>query len=253
MNTEKMQVAITTDASGDRVITTPSLFGYVESVELVLGTSTSLDLTLEMKNESGDLEIYADTGLSSSVRARPTQNFKFAGERVEVTVANGGNAKTATVYVHLSDTPLTEVTLAGDLEIGAVEIKDATGTARAKVAAGNTLDATDSALAVADVNAVPLATANNPGTKTNVTNASETLFAINAARRSATIQNMSTTAMLSVQLGATAVSGQGINLAPAADATHPGGSVTIDDYTGVIDGIMSVADATAGNVALGEV
>jgi hypothetical protein len=98
----------------------------------------------------------------------------------------------------------------------------------------------------------PLATANNPGAAVSVTNASATLLTANASRRSAIIVNRSLTAMLTVKLGSTAVSGSGITLAPAADATHPGGSCVIDDYTGIITGIMSAADATVGNVSVSE-
>jgi hypothetical protein len=101
---------------------------------------------------------------------------------------------------------------------------------------------------------LPLATANNPGAAVSITNTPSTVvLAANAARRSAIITNRSLTAMLTLSLGGTAVSGAGIPLAPAADATHPGGSVVIDKYTGAINGIMSVADATVGNVAVSEV
>ena len=98
-----------------------------------------------------------------------------------------------------------------------------------------------------------MATVVNGGDAKSVSSASEAIAAANDNRRSLTITNLSTTAMLTVALGQTAVSTKGYNLAPAADATHPGGSVTITDYTGAVNGIMSAADATTGNVAIVEV
>jgi len=100
----------------------------------------------------------------------------------------------------------------------------------------------------------PLATANNGGDAVDVTNTpSVTLLAANSLRRSAIVQNLSTTRMLTVRLGSPAVTLHGINLAPAIDATHPGGSVMITGYTGIITGIMSGADAIADNVSVAEV
>jgi hypothetical protein len=81
----------------------------------------------------------------------------------------------------------------------------------------------------------------------------QTLCAANAARKTAIITNLSLTAILWIALGATAAAGKGIPLAPAADATHPGGTLTVSgaDYTGAISGITS--DTTAHNVALAEI
>lgn len=86
-----------------------------------------------------------------------------------------------------------------------------------------------------------------------MTNASTLLAAANTARRSLTIRNRSLTAMLTVSLGKAAVSGAGHPLATASDATHPGEGIVIDDFTGAVYGIMSAADATAGNVSVVEV
>ena len=102
-------------------------------------------------------------------------------------------------------------------------------------------------------NASALSAASVPGTALNVTNSSKEVLAANAIRRAAIITNLSTTAMLSLSLGGTAVSGKGICLPPAADATHPGGNAAITQYTGAINGIMSAGDATAGNVAVSEI
>jgi hypothetical protein len=99
----------------------------------------------------------------------------------------------------------------------------------------------------------PKAAAINPGSATSISNTSAEIAAANTARKSLTVTNLSLTAMLTVKLAATAVSGAGYCLATASDATHPGGSVTITDYCGVVHGIMSAADATAGNVAVVEV
>ena len=95
--------------------------------------------------------------------------------------------------------------------------------------------------------------ANNKGSAVSVTNSSTTILPLFIGRKSAIITNLSTTAMLTLNLGGTAVSGAGICLAPAADATHPGGSCIIEEYSGAINGIMSAADATAGNVSVVEV
>jgi len=100
-----------------------------------------------------------------------------------------------------------------------------------------------------------LAVANNPGAKVSVTNVSTLLLAANPNRRSACITNRSLTAMLTISLGGPAVSGAGDPLAPAADATHPGGSRGIlpGEYSGAVYGIMSAADVTEGNVSVTEV
>jgi hypothetical protein len=96
-------------------------------------------------------------------------------------------------------------------------------------------------------------TASNGGSAINVTNASKVIASANPVRRSLTITNLSTSAMLTVAQATPAVSGAGYCLSPATDATHPGDSVTIDNYTGAVYGIMSAADAAAGNVAIVEV
>jgi hypothetical protein len=97
------------------------------------------------------------------------------------------------------------------------------------------------------------AAAINPGSAVSVSNASATIAAANAARRSITITNRSLTARLDVFKGSPAVAGGGIPLAPAADAEHPGDSVSFSDYTGIVTGIMSALDGTVGNVSVTEV
>ena len=97
-----------------------------------------------------------------------------------------------------------------------------------------------------------MATVINGGSVKSISSASAVLAAANDNRRSLFVQNLSTTAMLTVVKGQTAVSKAGYNLCPAASATSPGGNVTIDDYTGAVNGIMSGADATSGNVAVVE-
>lgn len=99
----------------------------------------------------------------------------------------------------------------------------------------------------------PVAAAHNGGSAVSVSNASTLIAAANAGRRRLSITNRSLTAMLTLNYGGTAVSGAGDCLAPAADAVHPGGSIVITDYSGVVNGIMSAADATAGNVAVVEI
>lgn len=115
--------------------------------------------------------------------------------------------------------------------------------------------ATQTTLAAVLAQGVGLSAALNGGSAVSVTSASATLAAINAARKSLTITNLSLTRALTVQCDGTAVAGAGVVLAVAADANHPGGSVTIlgSEYTGIVTGIMNGADATAGNVAVLEV
>jgi hypothetical protein len=97
--------------------------------------------------------------------------------------------------------------------------------------------------------------AKNGGSAINVTSASKEVVAVNASRIVVTVTNLSLTQMLTLNLGGTAVSGAGIVLSPASDATHPGGRYTVYgvEYAGQINGIMSGADATANNVAIVEV
>ena len=92
-----------------------------------------------------------------------------------------------------------------------------------------------------------------PGNVVSISNVSAVVAAANARRRRVSITNRSLVAMLTLNYGGTAISGAGDCLAPAADTTHPGGSIVIDDYTGAINGIMSAADATVGNVAVVEI
>jgi hypothetical protein len=113
------------------------------------------------------------------------------------------------------------------------------------------IDDATGALLVGMTGLSPKAAAVNGGSAVSVSNASTTLSAANAARSQVVVTNTSTTAMLTVKLGSGAVSGQGILLAPAVDATHPGGSAVITGYTGIVTGIMSAAGAT--NVAVVEV
>lgn len=109
----------------------------------------------------------------------------------------------------------------------------------------------------ADIKAqgVGLATALNGGSAISVSSVSATLAAVNTARKSVTITNLSLTRALTVQCDGTAVAGAGVVLALAADANHPGGTVTIlgSEYTGIVTGIMNGADATANNVAVLEI
>jgi hypothetical protein len=166
-------------------------------------------------------------------------------------------AKSSQVFSPANNTP-------GSLELNirgaaGIEIQTCVGTATNADVFMQECDGEEAALG--DVLA-GLATAANPGSAVSVSNAAATIAAANAARRSLTITNKSLTAMLTVTLaaltaggGQSAVSGaSAFLLAPAADATHPGGSVTIDgrDYTGAVNGIMSAADATAGNVGVTE-
>ncbi len=88
------------------------------------------------------------------------------------------------------------------------------------------------------------------GTTTNSTNVSTsttvaTLLALNTSRIKATIYNDSTTGILFVKEGATATATSfDYALTPATD-TSPGGIVVIDDYSGVITGILSAGSGTA--------
>lgn len=99
----------------------------------------------------------------------------------------------------------------------------------------------------------PLAAAAQGDGRKSITNVSGAIAGDNAVRRNITVTNLSTSAVLYVCCAAAAVAGAGIPLAPAADATHPGGSCTIAEYAGAVTGIMSAADATANNVAVLEV
>jgi hypothetical protein len=104
------------------------------------------------------------------------------------------------------------------------------------------------------VSAAGLAAAAEPGKKMSVvsTAGGTTILAANANRVAAIITNLNTTRMLSLSLGGTPVSGAGIPLAPAADATHPGGTAIIQGYTGAISGIMS-GSGSSNDVAVTEI
>jgi hypothetical protein len=95
--------------------------------------------------------------------------------------------------------------------------------------------------------AVGPAVAANPAGSATGTGASQLLVAEN---KGSAITNKSLTAVLALALGPTAVAGKGILLAPATDATHPGGTFTISraDYSGPISGIL--ADTTPDNIAI---
>jgi hypothetical protein len=116
------------------------------------------------------------------------------------------------------------------------------------------VDATTGALLV-EVSASGLTTAASGGTAMNVTNQSKQIAGANPSRRKLIVTNLSTVAMLTLNCGGNAVSGAGAPLAPASDATHPGGTAVIDgdDWLGAVSGIMSAADATANNVAFVEI
>ncbi len=104
------------------------------------------------------------------------------------------------------------------------------------------------------VAALGLATAKEPGKKMSVasTAGGTQILEANANRVAAIITNLNTTRMLSLSLGGVPVSGAGICLAPAADATHPGGCAIITGFTGAIVGIMSGA-GSANDVAVVEI
>ena len=84
------------------------------------------------------------------------------------------------------------------------------------------------------------------GDTISISNNSTLIVPVRPWRQSVTIQNLSTTAMLTVSIGKAAQTKKGYNLAPAADGTHPGGMVilTDDDAKDSLYGIMSTADAT---------
>lgn len=165
MHTDPLKINITTDASGDATIyTRVPAHGYVDRVVVVLGTSTSLDLTLSFTDEAGTVTVYSGTGIAASTRSRPSSNWRMDGQELKAVVANGGNAKTATVYVHFSDAPLAEITVESDIEIGAVELKDATGATRAAVTAANSASTTGNAVNVADANVLARLTSILDGT-----------------------------------------------------------------------------------------
>jgi hypothetical protein len=109
-----------------------------------------------------------------------------------------------------------------DAELGAVEIKDATTNARAKVGAGNVLGSTDVAVAVRDANAptaaavaaaiAPTVTVGAIGAQTITQNTSTQVRAADTARERVILTNNSDTVMY-VGVGTAAVASQGITLA----------------------------------------
>lgn len=152
MHTDPIKIDITTDGSGNATVYTIPAFGYVDRVVVVLGTSTSIDVTLTFTDEVGSVTVYAATGIAASTRSRPSSNWHLDGQKMKIVAANGGATKTATVYVHFSDSPLSEITIAGDLQLGAVEVKDDDSDDRMVVKAANTVAVADKAAAVADAN-----------------------------------------------------------------------------------------------------
>lgn len=145
-------IPVLTSAAGAQVLETEACFGYLDRVEIVLGTSTSIDVTVAMVDTIGAETLYSGASIVASARAIPTVQRLLTGQRLRITIANGGNAKTATIYLHVGGQRKNEVSIAGDLEIGAVELKNATDDTRAKVGAGNSAGTTDNALTVADAN-----------------------------------------------------------------------------------------------------
>ena len=207
-------VTITTDASGDRVAYSEPLYGYIDHLEFVMGTMTGYDLTVQVKGEAGDYTVYTGTGASASARLAVTSRYLLTGQRLEVTVANGGDAKTGTLYAYVCADAVAD-------------------------------PATQTTLAALLTASTPKATAINGGDVINVTNVSGTVAAANALRRSLFVCNNHATARLTVTCGPTAVDYAGYVLLP-------GQSTTIRDYTGIVTGILSVADAT-DNVSIVEI
>ena len=108
------RVEITTANDGSASKTTPVQFqGWFTGFQLVLGTATAADVTIA---DSNSVSLYAKTGLNASafhqVRVNAvnasgtaiTNSFvpQPAIGSLTITIANGGDAKTLSIILHVS-------------------------------------------------------------------------------------------------------------------------------------------------------
>ena len=123
-------------------------------------------------------------------------------------------------------TGITTTIAAGDIEIGAVELKNATTDDRAIVNASGAIQTSKNG---------PTSTTSNVASSVTVV----TLKVANAIRVKLVVMHDDAASTLYVKEGATAT---------ATDFTYkllPGDTLIIDDYTGIVTGIWSAATGTA--------
>ena len=121
MQVERHVVSITTDASGDATAYTPVTTGRVLGVRVVVpgsgGIESTSDITitaeatgesiLTLTNQNGSGSFYPRVGVHDAAGAAATldgtrllrDSVAVANDRVKIVVAQGGNAKAATIHV----------------------------------------------------------------------------------------------------------------------------------------------------------
>lgn len=159
-----------------------------------------------------------------------------------VTPASNGNARKVQA-VTLVDSAGAEVTF-GALPTGAATAakQDTGNTSLATIATNSALEATAALQTAGNASLTTLATKPSTGTLSSVANSatSVTVLAANASRKGATIYNDDTAAVLKIKFGATASATSFVYAIPA------GGYFEVPfGYTGIIDGIASVATGSA--------
>ena len=123
MHAERHAVALTTDASGDVTAYSPNITGRILGIRVVVpgsgGIEATSDFTITAETTGEQILTVANVNGSQSYYPRvPTHKaadgaaelfaaggtnvrdyITLANDRVKIIVAQGGNAKTATVYV----------------------------------------------------------------------------------------------------------------------------------------------------------
>lgn len=115
----ELAVELTTDASGDAVVTTRKVTGKVRRVAVEYGTlegTTTVDITEDSPAAPAVLSLSASntdavypnikqgvTNTSGAAIASTYGDIYLADVGLTVTVASGGNAKTGTVYIQVEE------------------------------------------------------------------------------------------------------------------------------------------------------
>ena len=107
-----LRTEITTATGGAAVKTTPNLNGRLLAIAIKLGTATAIDLAV---TDADGMNLYTKTGLAADVRVNPRAAFVLNTDGsalsfydaqpvvgpLTLTIANGGDGKTASVILYL--------------------------------------------------------------------------------------------------------------------------------------------------------